>query len=75
MWLAVQNCICIAGLVIATYTENNPVRYFGLFLVYGGAVGCVPGVLAYVGHLLLQLFVLFTDKQWAPELQQHQEPY
>ncbi|KIM39087.1 hypothetical protein M413DRAFT_29655 [Hebeloma cylindrosporum] len=47
MWLAVQNCICIAGLVIATYSNSNPVRYFGLFLVNAGATGCVPGVLAY----------------------------
>lgn len=74
IWLAVQNCICISGLVITTYTKSNPVRYFGLFIVDAGAVGCVPGVLAYVGYPLSQLFVL-PDENWASELQQYEESY
>ncbi|KAF9482378.1 high-affinity nicotinic acid transporter [Pholiota conissans] len=46
-WMVVQNMITITGLAIAAYAISNPVRYFGLFLVYGGATGCIPGVLAY----------------------------
>ncbi|KDR68723.1 hypothetical protein GALMADRAFT_231049 [Galerina marginata CBS 339.88] len=46
-WLAVQNVICIVGLVVAAYAKQNGPRYFGLFLVNMGASGCVPGVLAY----------------------------
>ncbi|PPQ68482.1 hypothetical protein CVT25_008408 [Psilocybe cyanescens] len=47
IWMAVQNVICIIGLILTAYSTNNPVRYFGLFLVNAGATGCVPGVLAY----------------------------
>ncbi|KAF8168456.1 high-affinity nicotinic acid transporter [Crassisporium funariophilum] len=46
-WLAVQNVICITGLVVTTYSKSNGARYLGLFLVNIGASGCVPGVLAY----------------------------
>ncbi|KAF5313401.1 hypothetical protein D9611_008574 [Ephemerocybe angulata] len=46
-WLAVQNLICITGLMITGYTNTSGTRYFGLFLVNMGASGCVPGVLAY----------------------------
>ncbi|KAF9012461.1 major facilitator superfamily domain-containing protein [Cyathus striatus] len=47
LWLAVQNIITMAGLLITAYAKVNGVRYFGLFLVNAGASGCVPGVLAY----------------------------
>ncbi|KAF5312923.1 hypothetical protein D9619_003606 [Psilocybe cf. subviscida] len=46
-WLAVQNLMCIVGLLLAAYCEPNAARYIGLFLVHAGASGCVPGVLAY----------------------------
>ncbi|KAF8972548.1 major facilitator superfamily domain-containing protein [Flammula alnicola] len=46
-WLAVQNVMCIIGLVVAAYAKQNGARYVGLFLVNMGASGCVPGVLAY----------------------------
>ncbi|KAF8169931.1 high-affinity nicotinic acid transporter [Pholiota molesta] len=44
-WMVVQNLINITGLAVAAYAVSNPIRYFGLFLVYGGATGCIPGVL------------------------------
>ncbi|KAF9049870.1 major facilitator superfamily domain-containing protein [Panaeolus papilionaceus] len=47
LWLAVQNVICLVGLFITGYSNNQGARYFGLFLVNAGASGCVPGVLAY----------------------------
>ncbi|KDR68722.1 hypothetical protein GALMADRAFT_231048 [Galerina marginata CBS 339.88] len=47
IWMVVQNLICITGLLLAAYSQSNPVRYFGLFLVNAGATGCVPAVLAY----------------------------
>ncbi|CAA7267719.1 unnamed protein product [Cyclocybe aegerita] len=47
IWLAMQNLMCITGLLITAYANANGVRYFGLFLVNAGASGCVPGVLAY----------------------------
>lgn len=49
-WLAVQNLMCIVGLLLAAYCEPNAARYIGLFLVHAGASGCVPGVLAYVSN-------------------------
>jgi len=50
-WLAAQNVLCIIGLAVAAYSDNNAARYVGLFLVNMGASGCVPGVLAYVSSL------------------------
>ncbi|KAJ3507198.1 hypothetical protein NLJ89_g6443 [Agrocybe chaxingu] len=47
LWLFVENLICITGLAIAAYSKNDPVRYFGLFLVNAGATSAIPGVLAY----------------------------
>ncbi|KDR68084.1 hypothetical protein GALMADRAFT_79027 [Galerina marginata CBS 339.88] len=47
VWMVVQNLIAITGLLIAVYSNKNPVRYFGLFLVNAGATGCIPAVLAY----------------------------
>lgn len=60
VWLAVQNVMCLIGLLLTAYSNKDPVRYFGLFLVNAGASGCVPGVLAYVHdhynlHLTLHL--------------------
>jgi len=47
LWLAVQNCICIIGLMVTAYAGPSGARYFGVFLINMGASGCVPGVLAY----------------------------
>ncbi|KAF5354929.1 hypothetical protein D9756_005403 [Leucocoprinus leucothites] len=47
IWLVIQSCITIVGLIITGYAKPNGARYLGLFLVNAGASGCVPGVLAY----------------------------
>ncbi|KIM38659.1 hypothetical protein M413DRAFT_75785 [Hebeloma cylindrosporum] len=47
IWLAVQNVICIIGLIVIAYAKANAGRYIGIFLTNMGASGCVPGVLAY----------------------------
>lgn len=51
VWLVVQACITIIGLLVTAYAKPNGARYFGLFLADAGASGCVPGVLAYVSPL------------------------
>jgi len=45
--IAIQTVVTIIGLVVTAYAKNHGARYFGLFLAYGGASACVPGILSY----------------------------
>ncbi|KAJ7600811.1 major facilitator superfamily domain-containing protein [Mycena floridula] len=46
-YIAVQALITMVGLFISMYTSVDGVRYFGLFLVIGGASSSGPAILAY----------------------------
>ncbi|TGZ81514.1 MFS general substrate transporter [Ascodesmis nigricans] len=45
--IAFQAVVCIIGLAIVAYAENDGARYFGTFLGVAGAQGNVPAVLSY----------------------------
>lgn len=45
--IAAQSIICIIGLLITAYHQNNAVRYFGIFLGSAGCQGNIPAILAY----------------------------
>jgi len=45
--LVPQTLMEIIGLAVTAYAKSSGARYFGLFLVIGGASGSIPGILAY----------------------------
>jgi hypothetical protein len=45
--IAIQSIICLVGLMVVAYAQNNAVRYFGLFLGIMGSQGNVPAILTY----------------------------
>ncbi|KAH6621950.1 major facilitator superfamily domain-containing protein [Boeremia exigua] len=45
--IAIQSVICLVGLMLVAYVENNGVRYFGVFLGIMGGQGNVPAILTY----------------------------
>lgn len=45
--IATQSVICVVGLLITAYHQNNAVRYFGIFLGSAGCQGNISAVLAY----------------------------
>lgn len=52
-WLILNYIVCLVGLLVTAYAEPHGARYFGLFLIDIGAVGAIPGVLAFVCFLIL----------------------
>lgn len=47
IWMTVQVLMTIVGLFVTGYAKLGGARYFGLFLVNAGCLGCIPGLLAY----------------------------
>lgn len=45
--IAIQSIICLVGLMLVAYVENNSVRYFGVFLGTMGSQGNIPAILTY----------------------------
>ncbi|UPX20089.1 uncharacterized protein EKO05_0010334 [Ascochyta rabiei] len=45
--IAVQSVICLIGLMLVAYAQNNGVCYFGVFLGIMGSQGNVPAILTY----------------------------
>jgi len=50
IFIAIQTLITIVGLFLVAYAKQGSVRYFGLFLVNAGALGCIPAILAYAAN-------------------------
>ncbi|KAF9464980.1 major facilitator superfamily domain-containing protein [Collybia nuda] len=49
-FILLQAIMCIVGLVLTAFAEDNSVRYLGIFLTNAGNSGTIPGILAYASN-------------------------
>ncbi|KAM6502534.1 Major facilitator superfamily domain containing protein [Amanita muscaria] len=49
-YILIQAIMCIFGLALMAFTENNAIRYFGACVLNAGNIGTVPGIIAYASN-------------------------